>query len=243
MRNIYLQILLSHIKKKGMRTLHDIQGKKQLHFLHIGKTGGSAIKHALTQHSISSRYVINLHRHHVRLYDVPKGEKVIFCLRDPVSRFVSSFYSRLRQGHPWYFIAWYKNVDIVFGEFNTPNELALALSSLNKEKKSKAQLGMKHIQHVRDSYWKWFENEDYFKSRLSDIFFIGFQERLTEDFEILRLKLGLPKGTTLPADDLKSHRNPKHVDKSLEDEAISNLHHWYKDDFEFISLCEKFAEK
>jgi len=66
-----------------------MQRKQILHFLHIGKTGGSAVKYAISQHSIDSRYEIHLHPHVVRLNDVPKGEKVFFLLRDPISRFIS----------------------------------------------------------------------------------------------------------------------------------------------------------
>ena len=38
--------------------------------------------------------VVHLHRHAVRLRDVPVGEKFFFFVRDPVSRFVSGFHSR-----------------------------------------------------------------------------------------------------------------------------------------------------
>jgi len=43
---------------------------------------------------------------------------------------------------------------------------------------------MRSIFHVKDSYWKWFDNEQYYHSRLCDIFFIGFQENLSEDFDL-----------------------------------------------------------
>ena len=96
---------------------------------------------------------------------------------------------------------------------------------------------MKSIRHVRSSYWDWFESEGYFRSRLSDILFIGFQERLTEDFDILKSKLGLPDSAELPHDDFHAHRNPTNLDRTLEDEAIANLKDWYKDEFKLIDLC------
>jgi hypothetical protein len=242
MRKTFLRRLLSHITQKGAKIIYSMQGRQIIHFLHIGKTGGSAIKYAISQHAIGSRYAIYFHSHSFRLTNVPKGEKIIFFLRDPISRFVSGFYSRQRQGQPRYFIPWSENEKIAFEEFSTPNQLALALSSMDADKKKRAQLAMKYIQHVRDSYWRWFKSEDYFKSRLSDIFFVGFQERLTEDFEILKSKIGLPESVKLPSDDVQSHRNPAHVNKALEDEAVANLKNWYKDDFQFISLCKQFME-
>lgn len=73
-----------------------IQGKKPVHLLHIGKTGGSAVKHTLKQYPPNNRYAVHLHKHGVKLSDIPKGNMVIFVVRDPVSRFISGFYSRHR---------------------------------------------------------------------------------------------------------------------------------------------------
>jgi hypothetical protein len=234
--------LLAHIKQTGLRVIHEMQGKLFLHFLHIGKTGGTAVKHALTQHSIDSRYAIYLHRHEFRLRDVPMGEQVFFFLRNPISRFISGFYSRQRQGQPRYFSAWKENEKSSFEEFTTPNQLALALSSNDVEKKNRARLAMKTIRHVRDSYWKWFDCEEYFRSRLSDVFFVGRQERLAEDFEILKARLGLPEHLKLPGDDVNAHRTYPQVNKDLDEEAVANLRDWYQDDFRFVALCEDLVE-
>jgi len=219
--------------------MYKMQGKQLVHFLHIGKTGGSAIKYALKQYPVSSCYVIHLHHHNVRLSDIPRGDSVIFSVREPISRFVSGFYSRQRQGQPRIFSPWSPDERRAFEYFSTPNQLAIAISSPNTEEKERAHKAMRCIGHVGSSYWDWFETEKYFRSRLPDIFFIGFQERLTEDFEILKSKLGLPENAKLPNDDILAHRNPMDLDKTLTDEAIENLKKWYKDDFEFTTLCEE----
>lgn len=239
MRKVNARKTLSRIKKEAKRVMQKMQGKQFVHFLHIGKTGGSAIKYAMKQYSADSRYAIYLHPHDVRLTDITKGESVVFFLRDPISRYISGFYSRQRQGQPRYFFPWSPDEKIAFEAFSTPNQLAIALSSTDDEEKSKAQLAMKSIGHVRDSYWKWFESEDYFKSRLSDIFFIGFQERLPQDFEILKLKLGYPDSARLPNEDMQAHRNPRNLDTTLDDEAIAYLKDWYKDEFRFVDLCKE----
>lgn len=173
---------------------------------------------------------------------MPEGEKVIFFLRDPISRFVSGFYSRKRQGLPRIFNPWKENEKIAFEEFSTPNQLALALSSADTEKRKRAQFAMRGIGHVRDFYTRWFESEDYFKSRWADIFFLGFQERLSEDFTTLKLKIGLSEDAELPSDDVRAHRSPKNVDKRLDDEAEENLKRWYIDDFRFNVLCKQLIE-
>src|SRR6056297_3418392 len=70
--------------------------KKPVHFLHIRKAGGTAIKEALKDIAVKQNVI--LHPHKTRLKDIPEGEKVFFFLRNPVSRFVSGFNSRLREG-------------------------------------------------------------------------------------------------------------------------------------------------
>jgi len=96
---------------------------------------------------------------------------------------------------------------------------------------------MNSILHVNTQYWDWFENPDYCKSRIHDIFFVGFQERLSEDFNKLKKKLGIPEDAALPTDDTKAHRNPSNLDTRLSDEAVNNLKAWYRSDYEFIDFC------
>jgi hypothetical protein len=170
---------------------------------------------------------------------MPEGDGAVFCLRSPTSRFISGFYSRQRQGQPRYFERWTPDEKIAFEEFQTPNHLALALSSADAAARLRAEKAMRSIEHVKNGYAKWFESEEYLLSRLSDIFFIGFQETLAEDFEILKSKLGLPFNLKLPTDDITAHRNPEHLDKKLNEPAIENLNRWYADDFRFLALCQK----
>src|SRR5919108_4446855 len=115
------------------------QTKQTVHFLHIGKTGGTAIKHILKRHSVTRGYVIRRHGHRTTLREVSAGEKVIFFVRDPLSRFISGFYSRLRQGQPRYFNPWTPEERMAFERFDTPNRLAVGLFSENEEKRRGAQ--------------------------------------------------------------------------------------------------------
>jgi hypothetical protein len=126
---------------------------------------------------------------------------------------------------------------MAFEHFHTPNQLALSLSSANEGEIQKAQSAMKGIGHVKYHLWDWLDREEYLQSRKGDIFFIGFQENLAQDFEILISKLGLPRSINLPSDHIHSHKNPDNLDKHLDDEAIANLNHWYKTDYECIRIC------
>ena len=224
------------------RAIDKLRGKQVVHFLHIGKTGGTAVKHALKAHLNTKKYIIKLHPHAVKLRDVPKGEKVIFIVRDPISRFVSGFYSRKRQGRPRYYSPWSPDEETAFKQFSTPNALSKALASENKEMRNAAVKAMKNIKHVNASCWDWFESEAYFLSRISDVLFIGFQERLYDDFEILKEKLGLPETVKLPKGDDEAHRNPRDLDMNLVKETITNLKEWYARDYEFVKLCRKKAK-
>jgi len=204
------------------------------HFLHIGKTGGTAVSWAIKRGKPKS-YRVVLHPHRVRLCDIPEGEAVFFFLRDPTSRFVSGFYSRMRQGRPRYFSAWSPDEAEAFARFKTPNALAMALPS------EPAQKAMRSIGHVRSSYWEWFESEQYFLSRRTDILFVGFQERLDRDFERLKHTLGIAPHVSLPASDRDAHRSPSDVDRHMSDQAIRALREWYSRDYQLIEICTRLA--
>ena len=174
----------------------------------------------------------------MRLADVPDGEAVFFFLREPVSRYISGFYSRQRKGAPRYYFEWSKGEETAFGMFNTPNELACALSDPDPMRKLAAEKAMASIQHVRMKYAYWFDEMSYFRTRRNDIIFVGFQERLVEDFERLKLRLGLPVEIALPDDNIRSHRNPVNLDRNLDDIALRNLNFWYADDIRFYKTCQ-----
>src|SRR5438309_7646179 len=163
-----------------------------VHFLHVGKTGGTAIKYALREFTEAGDYMLKLHDHDFTLLNVPDGDKVIFFVRDPIARFISGFYSRQRQGQPRYHVPWTAAEKAAFARFATPSELASALSCERDEQRNAATYAMKNIGHVKSSLWDWLGSEAYFQTRRDAILLVGFQERLNEDFQILKEKLGLP---------------------------------------------------
>jgi hypothetical protein len=218
-----------------------VLGKKTAHFIHIGKTGGTAIKYVMKSYPSTDSYEIFIHNHKTVLRDIPEGEKVFFFLRDPVKRFVSAFYSRKREGRPRLYNPWTQGEREAFGRFETPRALAEALSSDDMEYRESAQRAMGEIGHIKSSYWDWFEDENYFRSRIDDILFIGFQESFEEDFETLKSILKLPAQAQLPQDDINTHRNPESVDRYMSESAVENLERWYSKDYEFIDICKKSA--
>jgi hypothetical protein len=217
-------------------------GKPKAHFLHIGKTGGTAIKHALRLHAEDGPFSIVIHPHATKLEHVCNGECVFFFLRDPITRFVSGFYSRQRQGKPRYHLPWTSGEAAAFACFQTANELAEALDACDEHRQQAAQSAMREIEHVRDSVWSWFLNPDYFASRRDDILFVGLQETLNRDFTTLASILGLGADVRLPTSDLETHRNPAGVDTSLSERARRNLLEHYAADIEFYKVMRETLE-
>jgi Sulfotransferase family len=221
------------------RWLARMLGKEYLHFLHIGKTGGSAIKFVFAGRPLSRDYVILLHEHDVPLEAIPVGQKYFFVLRNPIARFTSAFYSRQRCGRPRIYSPWTEQEAVAFERFASPDDLAKSLTAKDEASRTAAEEAMRGIRHLSSSYWDWFRDETYFESRRSDLFFIGFQESLDACFERLVKKLGWPERIRLPSDDIAAHRNPQHLRRALSEEAKSNLRDWYAADLRFYERCQQ----
>jgi hypothetical protein len=212
-----------------------------LNVLHIGKTGGTALKHVLSENQETSRYQLLFRGHDVTLADLPRGERFMFLIRDPLTRFVSAFNGRLREDRPRYHYPWREEERIAFAIFKTPDQLAVALSSSDAEERDQAEQAMRGIGHVNTPYTFWFADESAFRARLPDLFFIGLQERLSEDFELLKQKLGLPSEVGLPGDERVAHKTPAGFDDHLSERAHANLERWYERDVALVQLCRELA--
>lgn len=226
--------------RMATRSLDRFRGRKRVHMLHIGKTGGTALKAALAKAS-TPRVRFIVHKHGVSLADIPVGEPCFFVVRDPVTRFVSGFLSRQRQGRPRHDFPWNSAEQAAFAAFATPNKLAIALSSPDAARRREAETAMADILHVGDHYSRWLGNQNYVRQRRSDILLVGSQERLDRDVALLSELLDVT--IVLPLDDVGSHRNPADADRALEPESVANLKAWYRDDYALLrSLREWFPQ-
>ena len=214
-----------------------------LHILHIGKTGGTALKHALREHEGETRLRLEFCGHDVTLADVPVGERYMFTVRDPLERFVSAFNGRLREDRPRYHYPWRDEERTAFAIFRTPDELAQALSSGDPDERECAERAMRGIGHVNTPYSFWLGDEARFEARLPDLFFVGLLDRLDDDFALLRRKLGLSDGVELPTDETVRHGTPHGFDTELGDEARANLERWYAWDVAFVERCRELAPR
>lgn len=219
------------------------RGKPVLHFIHLGKTGGTAIKHALSGQENAGRFRIVLHEHDFTLGMVPKGEFAFFVLRDPVERYVSSFASRQKQGLPRYHYPWSRGEKAAFSRFASAEDLALALGSSDKAERGAAERAMRTIRHVRDSYARMLGDLAQICSREDRIAFVGFQHRLDDDFARFRSLADLPSSIGLPTGTVEAHRAQDSGTKApLLRPAIDNLKSWYAQDLAIYAALRQAHE-
>lgn len=216
-------------------------GRTNVHFLHIRKTGGTALKSVLGSHQITPVAVLHMHPHRIGLAHVPRTHRIMFVTRDPVARFVSGFGSRLRQGAPAHNVPWSRDEQLAFSRFPDANSLALALDP-GHEKHAEAMHAMKSITHLDCSYWDWFGDERTLMARRDSILFAGQIESFEADFEELKTALQLPSSVELPGDPkmanaASSQSRGAHL---LEPCAVELLRSWYKRDYDFLEFCNQW---
>lgn len=199
------------LKRESVRLARQLERRVRrdrrppLHFLHIGKTGGTAIREAL--HSAEpERHALVFHTHSTTLRHIPPGEQIVFFIREPLSRFVSGFASRQRKGQPRYFVEWGDAERAAFELFSSPGELARGLRDPSAERRREADLALRTINHVRFGYEDWLGPRADFNERLPDVFFIGRQEHLAADSRLLFSRLGVE--AALPTNPASAHRAP-----------------------------------
>ena len=219
----------------------DPRGRPTVHLLHIRKTAGTALKHALEPFAAEGTvaFALRLCGHPVRLEHVPPGDRVAFTLRDPVDRFVSGFLSRLRQGRPRHDYPWTPTEAEAFARFPTPEALALAVEADDPDRRAAALRAMRRIGHVNSRQWDWFGDRAALRARLDAVIWVGRRERLDRDFPRLCAALGLPEGLALPDDPVAAHRNPEGPEAVISEAAAAILTRWYRRDFGLLEFCER----
>lgn len=214
-----------------------LRRKRVVHMLHIGKTGGTAVKRALRDCPGPASLQLMRHGHFVPLSAIPRRDEVFFFLRDPISRYVSGFNSRLREGRPGHDRRWTPGERRAFERFGTPDELARALSTEDRQLLADARAAMGRIGHVRWPLAYWLRDAELLAERRDRIILIGAVDTLEADFERLKAALGLPASCQLPTADEAAHRAPPNSSTALSDVALKNLREWYRADYELIDAC------
>lgn len=221
-----------------------------VHVLHIRKSGGTAMNFAFKQARERAGGDLQTpfgplikHKHSVKLEDVPDGELAVFAVRDPVTRFVSGFYSRLRKGAPRHHVEWTDAERRAFEWFSSPQELADALASVWPPKRKKAEFAMGAINHLKKPLVWWTGPADDFRSKLPKVLYIARQETLNDDWFRLRSLLRLPSDLELPSDPVQAHRFTGNDDKSLTPKMVGAVKDWYADDYRLLEVVDEVRVK
>lgn len=225
-----------------------------LHFVHVGKTGGTAMRRALRGNGLAYGSMdepgdapvtpygrIELHRHEFHLDDVPEGDFAFFCLRDPVSRFVSAFYSRLNKGQPRFYYEWSQAERRAFEAFPTPQRLAAALGSDDDEERRQARKAMRSIRHM-EPMCRSVGTPMQLRAQRHKVVYVCRQETLGRDWEQLKALLGLPRRARLPRGPVRAHRRDPSLDVRLDAEAIETLRSWYRGDYRLLAYCDQLRQ-
>ena len=96
---------------------------------------------------------------------------------------------------------------------------------------------MRSIRQLKRSYWDWFRDPEYFKSRADHIVWVGRQESL--DLKPLATALGV-ESLELPTDPRRANKNTE-AKPELSDLARQNLREWYAQDYSFLELCDELG--
>lgn len=212
------------------------RGLRVVHMLHVGKTGGTALKYVLRRNRETPTYLIFPHPHKIRLADVPPWDDFFFFVRDPVDRYVSGFNSRLREGRPRYVKPWTARERWAFARFDTAEGLALALGSDEPRRRREAERAMRSIRHVRSGFDTWVGPERMLRRRRRHLLMVGRLDTIDADFERLKAAVGLPQDARLPDKDKAAHRDPGAAPRTLSPQARANIAAWYRDDYRLMDL-------
>jgi hypothetical protein len=174
-------------------------------FLHIGKTGGTALRSVIEGAEGKQKPALLMHRHTLEMVLEARPEaRVGFFIRDPLARFVSGFLSRQRKGQPRYFSEWKPKEAKIFAAYDSVDALGHGLAA----QEPLAEAALRAVTHLRRGLAFHLHGCDYLERVRGNLDFIGRLECFEEDVDRLKQLYGIPAGQALPCDDLGAHRNP-----------------------------------
>ena len=230
------------LKERGYkieRPRRKLQGD-DVAFLHIGKAAGTQIMHIaenLKPHGVT---IVSL-GHERKAATIPEGIRYFFSVRHPISRFRSSFYSRLRKGQPRNYNEWSVHEAAAFETFAHANDLAEALFQPGERGFLAAQ-AMQSIRHTAQQQFDWFTRAAFLSARPP--VWIVRQEAFDADMEELLKRLGVdvPLSDLVASDDTAAHKNDYSKAPDLSEQAKENLKRWYARDFVFYDICDDWIK-
>jgi len=212
----------------------------KVNFIHISKCAGTEIKRHIEYINSNSNVSIKASWHDVNLDQIPEDEHYFFSIRDPITRFVSEFYSRKRKDWPRFDREWSFKESSAFADFPHANLLAESLLSDGIEG-DRARRAMSSIGFIWKNQVDWFNQEGNFLISRPPLHLIR-QEHFDKDFSSFLQKIDVGSGLILKRDFVLSHMNDYSEVPQLSDLAISNLKQWFEKDIKFYQLCSDWID-
>lgn len=212
-----------------------------VYYIHIPKTAGTQIKlviDALTAAEVRPPLVG--HTHHIGLSALPPEAPYFFSLRDPVSRFRSSFYHRKRKGQPLWFKEWSPGERRVFETFEHATDMAEALFTDTAEGRIAVE-GMLSVKHVNMDQSKWLLHEGSFLELRPPVHILRL-ESLEDDLDVLLTALGIDERPAFVTDERANTQDYTAI-PPMSDRAAENLRTWYARDVEVYKMCDAWATR
>lgn len=209
--------------------------------LHIGKTAGTFFRDVIrSAPKLPKELNLLDHKHTMAttLRDFGATRKLVILFRNPVERFVSGFYSRLRQGRPTYNSIWSPSEAISFSYFRTPTELAESLFSSDERLKSAGTFAMSNIQHINRGYEFFLESAEALEAARSCIVICCDVNNLDEKLNSILKALNIHGPVDL--DRARVHRSE--VSHRLSEEAVESLKKYWAKEFVIFEKCREIEE-
>ncbi|MFC2970365.1 hypothetical protein [Acidimangrovimonas pyrenivorans] len=209
---------------------------RRIVFLHIGKTGGTALRGLLrAQVEATGQRPFRILSHSVTLAEAaaqfPHAE-LGFFIRDPLDRLVSGFVSRQRRGRPRFDIPWSAGERAAFSRYDSPDALGRALARDEPE----ALAALAAIQHTRDGLAHFLGGPELLDRLVPRLGFIGATESFDTDIARLKRRLGLAPELEAPRDPVGAHRSPAAA-PPLSEPARAALTAWLAPDYAVHAWC------
>ncbi len=209
-------------------------------FIHIGKTGGTFVKQVIRHNQGAATGIILPGHTPLAELEATHTPELRFCFvfRDPVARFVSGFYSRLRMGRPLRKVKWSTQEAVAFSFFPTANSLAEALSSPDDRLKSAAIFAMSAIRHVHRGYVFHFGPQiDFTVNALERLQVCVDLEHLDQYLPAFLDKIGVANGQIPPRSDPTAS-----YDRSLSPLAQENLRDFWQEEFDYYEMFKELEQ-
>lgn len=209
-------------------------------FLHIGKTGGSSIKNAVSRHETQTgEKLAKFLAHNESLPDLLASGRpgaICFNVRDPVKRYVSGFNSRLRRGRLGN-RDWSHHEEKIFSRFPDANALAEALNSSCDVERRQARRGIRRSTHIMRGLTHYLGSVEMLELARDRIAFIGHLPTLDDDYKVFQQLTGILPEIELSTDDTVAHRMPTSQAATLSSVGEDNIRAWYADDYPIYEWC------